>query len=295
MRSSLLQLHLSVLLLAGSAVMPRYMNDYSASELIQGRSIVAIVALALLAFVLRQSFRINRRDGLWLLLLGVLMAVHWGSYYYALQKSESVAMVTAAFYTFPVMTVFLEPLISWKRLQWQDCVVGGAVLSGVVIMTPAFSLNSDETIYMLLGLFTAFFFALRNVLQRKHMQHMPGVSSMFYQLFVIVACFLVFEWLFGAYHDSAFSPLSLEDALPYWWLWLLLGVCFTAAPHALYLQSLRKLSAKTAGIVACLQPLYAGVLAYCLFTQIPTIEVMVGGVIIVTAAGFESWRATRNA
>lgn len=275
--------------------MPRYMNQYSASELIQGRSIIAIVALLLLALVLRQALRLSKRDGLWLLLLGVLMAIHWGSYYEALQTAN-IAMVTAAFYTFPVMTVLLEPLLNWQRLRWQDGIVGVVVLSGILVMTPSLSLENTQTQGMLLGVFTAFFFALRNVLQRKYMQHLPGITSMFYQLFVILACLLVFEWGYSSYDAaSAFQPLTLEAALPNWWLWLLLGVCFTAGPHALYLQSLRKLSAKTAGIIACLQPLYAGVLAYVLFTQVPDIRVVIGGSMIVLAAGYESWRATRSA
>lgn len=311
---SLIQLHLSVLMLAGSAVMPRFMNNYSPSELIQGRSIIALIVLAALGLVLRQSFRANRRDGLWLLLLGVLMAVHWGTYYQALQIAN-IAMVTAVFYTFPVMTVLLEPLINWKRLHWQDCMAGLIVLVGVIIMMPeinfsamperdswlssfwAYCAENVEVQGVLLGLFTAFFFAVRNVLQRKHLQHMPGISSMFYQLIVITICFLSVAWLFNELYADKMgieaAILTPADAVPDWHLWLLLGVLFTAGPHALYLQSLRVLSAKTAGIIACLQPLYAGVLAYLIFNQIPDWRVVIGGILIVFAAAFESWRTSK--
>jgi drug/metabolite transporter (DMT)-like permease len=50
------------------------------------------------------------RDWLLMLLCGLLMCVHWVTYFHAMQVS-TVAIGMIALYTYPVMSVLLEPLI----------------------------------------------------------------------------------------------------------------------------------------------------------------------------------------
>ena len=75
---------------------------------------------------------------------------------------------------------------------------------------------------------------------------------------------------------------------------LLAGIVFTALPHALFASSLRHLSATTAGLISCLQPLYATLLAFMLLAEKPSIVTLIGGLLVVSTAFFETWSVTRN-
>lgn len=79
-----------------------------------------------------------------------------------------------------------------------------------------------------------------------------------------------------------------------WLLLLLVGVVFTATPHALFASSLRSLSATTAGLISCLQPLYGSILAIILLHERPDILTIIGGLLVVSAAIFETWSVSRG-
>lgn len=79
------------------------------------------------------------------------------------------------------------------------------------------------------------------------------------------------------------------------WLLLFLGLIFTAVSHTLFGYALRYLKAKTVGLVACLQPVYAVIYGIVLLHSIPDIATCIGGAIIVTAAIYESVREHNKA
>ena len=79
-----------------------------------------------------------------------------------------------------------------------------------------------------------------------------------------------------------------------WSLILLVGVVFTAMPHALFASSLRHLSATTAGLISCLQPLYGSVLAFLLLSERVNMLTILGGVLVVSAALFETWSVSKG-
>ena len=79
-----------------------------------------------------------------------------------------------------------------------------------------------------------------------------------------------------------------------WALILLVGVVFTAMPHALFASSLRHLSATTAGLISCLQPLYGSVLAFLLLNERVNMLTIIGGLLVISAALFETWSVSRG-
>mgnify|MGYP000663409011 CR=1 FL=1 len=79
-----------------------------------------------------------------------------------------------------------------------------------------------------------------------------------------------------------------------WWLILLVGIVFTALPHSLFASSLRHLSATTAGLISCLQPLYGSILAFAILMERPGIMVLIGGALVISAAFFETWSVSKK-
>ena len=73
-----------------------------------------------------------------------------------------------------------------------------------------------------------------------------------------------------------------------WWLLVLLGIVFTAVPHTLFAHGLIHLKAKTASLIACVQVVYATLFAAVLLGEWPSVNVLIGGLIVISAAMYES-------
>ncbi|WP_408011874.1 DMT family transporter [Saccharobesus litoralis] len=273
---ALLQTHLAVLLLAGTALFSKLI-PMNATAISAGRAVIACLLLVLVVKLKGNKLRLlNHRDYAVGFLLGVLMASHWVTYFYAMQYS-TVAVGMIALYTFPVLTVFLEPLLDKRMPALKDIVLAVFVFTGVLLMVPEFSLESQYTLGILLGVLSAVFFTLRNILNKYAFTHYSATKNMSIQALVIAI--LLMPWGYDAFHQISISTLLL---------FLLLGTAFTALPHVLIVSGLRTLQAKSMSLIACLSPVYGAILALLILHEMPNVQTVVGGLIVLSAAIMET-------
>ncbi len=212
---------------------------------------------------------------------GVLMAAHWITYFYAL-KLSNVAIGILTLYTFPIIIALLEPLFFKIKFNPLYILLGFMVLFGLFILTPEFDLESSQLKGVLFGVFSAFCYAIRILIMKKHVANYNGTMLMFYQTVIITI--LLLPVLF-------FMDLSgLESQLPYL---LLLALITTAIGHSLMLHSLNYFSAATASIISSLQPIFGIGLAYLFLEEIPTMHTFWGGSLILATVLIESLRSKR--
>jgi drug/metabolite transporter (DMT)-like permease len=275
-KKSLISLHLTVILLGGTALFSKLV-PLSAADITLVRSVFACIALFAFLKLARNKITLNsKKDYTVAVGLGVLMALHWVTYFAAMQYAGvSVGMI--ALFTFPVITVLIEPFFERVRLVWQDIVSTLTVIFGVYLIVPETSLENDVTLGVLIGIASAVLYSFRNLIHRKHFKHYSGAQAMAWQTLVITLILLPF--------GSESIANASTDA---WLLLLLLGTVFTALPHALIAASLRHLRAKTFSLIACMQPLYGVFLAILLLDETPTISALVGGVLITSASVYET-------
>ncbi|MBR9727677.1 DMT family transporter [Shewanella intestini] len=275
-QNGLLELHLAVLLFGGTALFSKLI-PLNAADITLFRCVVAAMALAILVKVSTQTLSLTKpKDYKVALVLGTLVCAHWVTYFAAMQLS-TVAIGMIAFYTYPVMTVLIEPLLNKQRIQAIDVMSAIAVLIGVILLIPEANLNNDITLGIIVGICSAALFTARNLIHKKHFSQYGGAKAMFYQ--TVVAVFILLPW-----QQTDLSALSQNT----WLMLVILGVFFTAAPHALFASALRKLSAKTVSLVSCLQPCYGAILALLLLNEGLSSSTMIGGLIIVATAMFET-------
>ncbi|MCU7553280.1 DMT family transporter [Alteromonas sp. ASW11-19] len=275
-KRSLISLHLTVVLLGGTALFSRII-PLNATDITLGRSVFALLALLLFLGVSRTSLRLNSaRDYKIAVTLGVLMAAHWVTYFAAMQYAGvSVGMI--ALFTFPVITVLIEPFFERIRLVWQDFLSAIAVLVGIYFIVPEVSLANDVTLGVIIGIISAILYAFRNLLHRQHFSHYSGAKAMAWQILVVCICVL------------PLASEALVSAPPSaWWLLLLLGSIFTALPHALIAACLTHLRAKTFSLIACMQPFYGVVLAVLLLGEQPGWRTLLGGILVTSASIYET-------
>jgi drug/metabolite transporter (DMT)-like permease len=281
-KRSLISLHFTVILLGVTALFSKII-PLSALDITFGRAFFACLVLALLVKLSGGKLRLNcGRDYLIAFGLGLLMAAHWVTYFAAMQYS-SVSVGMIALFTFPVITVLLEPFFERATLAWQDLLSTLIVLAGIYLITPIADLNNDVFLGVLTGVFSALLYSLRNLFHRRLFSHYGGAHSMMYQCLIIIIVLVPFV-------SNEFYQASDQT----YFLLILLGIFFTALPHAMIAASLKYLRAKTFSLVACMQPFYGVLFAVLLLSEKPTWQTLLGGVLIISAAVYETINTGRS-
>ena len=269
-------------MLLGATALFSKVIPLNATDITFWRSVIAFISLGCIVRLIEGDLRLKRRKDYFIAIgLGILMAAHWVTYFAAMQYSSiSVGMI--ALFSFPVITVLLEPFFEGIRLVWQDVVSALVVFLGIFLMVPETSLENEVTLGILVGLLSALLYAFRNLIHRKHFSHYSGSRAMAYQTFVIFLCLCFFV------SEEAFTA----DIPTYAWL-LVLGTALTALPHALIAQSLKHLRVKTFSLVACMQPFWGVLLAILILGESPTWQTFVGGIMVISAAIYETVNAQK--
>lgn len=275
-KKSLVSLHFTIMLLGGTALFSRVV-PLSASDITLMRSIFACVALFAFLKIAKNKITLNSKKDYGVAVgLGLLMALHWVTYFAAMQYAGvSVGMI--ALFTFPVITVLIEPFFERVHLVWQDIVSTLTVILGVYLIVPENTLDNDITLGVLIGITSAILYSFRNLLHRKHFKHYSGAQAMAWQTLIIAVVML-----------PVGSGNILNASTNAWLMLLLLGTVFTALPHALIAASLRHLRAKTFSLIACMQPLYGVFLAIVLLNEKPGWTTLLGGILITSASVYET-------
>ncbi len=279
----LLAVHSAVLIFGLTALFSKLIS-LTALEITLLRSIFAVFIILAIFLWQKKSIKLSQtKDYGIVILLGVLLALHWVTYFHAMQVS-SIAVGVIALYTFPVITVFLEPLFHGENPHIKDIISALTVLFGIYLLVPEFSLNNQTTQGILWGVLSALFFALRNIIQGHYFKGYTARHSLFYQTLVTFIVLLPFSF-----------EVIPDVTTIQWGQLLILGVFFTAVPHTLFAFSLLNLKAKTVSLVACVQVVYATVFAALLLSEWPQLSTVVGGLIVLSAAMYESYTAGRKA
>jgi drug/metabolite transporter (DMT)-like permease len=281
-KRSMIELHVAVIIMSATGLFAKWLT-LPAWDIIALRCLIA--ALTLLAFIRFTGTRLalaRRRDLAWIALLGLLIAMHWIAFFTSIQMS-GVAIGLISVFTFPVMTILIEPFFFDEPLDRRDLVVALVVFIGVYLAIPGGLTGGQVTIGAAWGIFSALCYALRNALYRKYLSRYPSSTMMFYQ--VVVAAVLLLPFV---------SP-GIDLGTDHRWLYLIvLGVIFTALPHTLFVDSLRTIRASTAGLITSLEPVYGIIFAAVLLAEIPGVQTIIGAMIVVAAATYTSLRVGRH-
>ena len=278
---NLIYLLLATLFISTSGVLGKYIS-LPPEAIILFRASIAAVFIYIYCIIKKISLKVNyKKDYFSFAINGFFLTSHWVTYFYAL-KLSNVALGMLSLYTFPAMAALLEPFFSKQKLNKIHVLMGFLVLIGVYILIPNFSLENDEAKGILFGIFSALCYALRNLTTKKHVTNYNGSSIMFYQLIVVTV--LLLPVLF-------FSDVSnLESQLP---LLLLVALLTTAIGHTMMIHSLKHFSVSTASIISSVQPVFGIIIAYLFVNEIPSINTIVGGSLILLTVIVESFRSKK--
>jgi drug/metabolite transporter (DMT)-like permease len=269
-RTGLLQIHVAAILAGFTGLFGKLLT-VGPAVIVAGRTIIGCLALALAAVVLGSSLRLQKKDVAFVTGSGVLLALHWFSFFQSIQVS-TVAIGVLSFATFPLFVTFLEPLVFRERLHRSDIVTAIVVVAGLVLVTPSLDLGNRTTQGVLWGVLSGFTIAGLTLINRSFMRDHSAMAIAFYQQAGAALCVLPFALVSG-------TSISQRSLL----LLLLLGVVFTALLQVLAVASLRHIRAQTASVIIALEPVYGVLFAIFILGEIPTARTILGGFLICGA------------
>lgn len=252
-----LHLHLIVFIWGFTAILGALIS-IDAIPLVWYRMFLASVFIAVYFVLRKKSFRIDRKSLLKFTFSGIVIALHWITFFHAIKVSNvSVALVmmsTGAFFT-----SLIEPIFFKRRIRLIEIVLGAIVVGGLSII---FTFESQYTWGIIYALISAFLSAIFSVLNGLFIKKNEAGIISFYQLF-IGAIFITIYLLFTRGISLEFFTLSGTD-----WLYLLIlsSIC-TAYAFIASVKVMRSLTPYTVMLTINLEPIYAIILALIIFGE----------------------------
>ncbi len=269
--AALVALHVAVLLFGFAGLFGKWL-DSSPVAIVLGRTVVAAAALGLLRL---RSGHVRPPFELRLVTNGAVLALHWVSFFAAIQVS-SVAIGLLGYATFPLFVLVLEWLLLRRRWTARKLATALLVGAGLILVVPEYSLANRTVQGLAWGLVSGFAFALLAVLNRRLVANRRASDVAFWQNLFAALCLVPFAWA----SPWALGPLGGREIA----LLLILGLACTALAHTLFIASLRVATAHGASVIAALEPVYGIVLAAALLGEVPGMRIIMGGALIVGAA-----------
>jgi len=227
------------------------------------------------------SFKIAKKHRLPIFFSGILLGAHWVTYFYSLQLS-SVAIGMLSLFTYPIITAFLEPILLKTQFQKIHFLLGLLVLMGIFLLNPTFDLKNGQTLAVVVGVFSAVLYALRNILLKNRVGEYNGSTLMCFQMGVIGLSLLPFF--------LSVEIFRVPGQLP--WIFTL-ALLTTAIGHTLFLNCFKYFSITTISILSSIQPIYGIILGTIFLKEFPSLTTVFGGVLILSAVAIESFRTRK--
>ena len=188
--------------------------------------------------------------------IGVIVALHWLTFYGAIKLSNAsiclVALATTSFFT-----SLLEPLIMQQRVKYYEIGLGIFIVPGIFLVV-----NGAEIAVVTglsLGLLSAFLASLFSTLNKKLIGKSDSLRITFLELGS--ACLFLSMVIPFYYRYSGEQLDIIPTAVDFGYLLVLSLLCTTLA-YVLALRSLRHLPAFASNLTINLEPVYGIVLAW---------------------------------
>jgi drug/metabolite transporter (DMT)-like permease len=197
---------------------------------------VTTAGMALIVAAARRWVTPTPREWRALALIGVLFAAHWALYFISI-KMSSAAIVVIGQSTFGVHLVVLGWLIGHHEVEAADLAAVALAVAGSLLVAPRWSLADADTVGLLLGIASSFFYAFLPILHQRlsHLSSAMRVLGQFsFGLLLFLPSWPASEWRFSA-----------GD-----WFWLMvLAVVCTLVQHTLWTRLTTRLPTLTTSVL----------------------------------------------
>ncbi|MDX1906653.1 MAG: EamA family transporter [Bacteroidia bacterium] len=252
-------MHTAVILYGFTAILGKLIS-ISGTTLVWYRLLIAMISFCFFPGILGQIRAIPVAVRWRLAGIGLLMALHWATFYEAI-KYSNVSITLSCLASTSFFTSLIEPIFFGRRIQWYEVLLGLMVVLGFGFIF-GFTGGKYST-GIIIAMISALTIAIAGVLNKVYVSEYPvGAISMIEFAGGWVLLSIIFPVYVWAFPDKGFVP-TLSDTL---YLLILALVCTTLA-YTLTMTALKVVSAYTAALAINLEPVYGILMAYGIFHE----------------------------
>jgi len=250
-----LQLHFIVLIWGFTAILGALIH-LDAIPLVWLRVLIASITIYIFTRIKKINLKIDKLTFVKFFIGGVLIALHWASFFYAIKVSTiSITLVTMS--SSAIFVALLEPVVSNKKFRFYELVLASVVIIGFVVIFKVEFIYAKGIFYALISsLLLAIFSIFNSNLIERH----KAIHIAFYELslaFVFLSVLLLIT------NSVSLSDLKLTN-VEILYLFVLSTVA-TAYPFVIATDLLKKMGSFTLVLTNNLEPIYGIILALIIF------------------------------
>ncbi|MDG1840843.1 MAG: DMT family transporter [Crocinitomicaceae bacterium] len=245
---------------------------------------IAFVFLGFYMFLTRKSLKVKScKLSFKLILVGVFVALHWITFFKAIQLSTaSLGILCLATTTLHV--TWLEPIIMKRAFSWLEFFLGLVVILGIYFVSSDFNPTQYEALFY--GLISAFFAALFAVFNAQMAEETSTTTITFYEMltsFIFISMIFLIK---GELNMSLFE-MRVSD-----FLWLLfLGIACTSFAFLVTIEIVKILGTFSVSLSINLEPVYTMILAALILSEHQGLNFRfyIGSFVIVIVVFVNAW------
>lgn len=269
-----LKLHIAIFLFGFTAILGKLITLQQIG-LVWNRLWISFVGLMLLPGVIKGLRSLSKKDILRFSGIGVLVSLHWVTFYGSIKLGDSASVTLACLATSPLFTSIIEPILNKRQILKTEVLLGLVTIVGVYFVMGVGSFYYPAIITAIISALLASTFSSLN---KKFIGQKNTLSVSFLEFFSGWS-FLCLLLPFYFYWDSSFSimPQSADLIKPWhfswlgissdWYYLLVLGLLCTCLAFVFNLQALKHVSAFTSNLSINLEPVYGIILAALIFHE----------------------------
>ncbi|MGB4844657.1 MAG: DMT family transporter [Ferruginibacter sp.] len=283
MKKALIQLHVAVFLAGFTAILGKLIT-LNEGLLVWFRLLITVVTLAGILYYKKQLIRIPFKDALKIFGVGIIVALHWVTFYGSV-KYANVSVALVCFSATGFFTAFFEPLILKRKISAIEIALGLLAISGIYII---FDFHPQYKMGIIFGILSAVGSSLFPIYNKKLLlTYTPKILTLYELGGGLIALTVIVPFYVMLFPATYYVPTTTD------WLWLLvLAWLCTVLSFDLQLNALKKISAFTANLTYNLEPVYGIILAFIFFKENENLnnQFYIGVLLILLAVVLQMFR-----
>ncbi len=250
-------LHFIVFIFGFTAILGKLITLPS-EVLVWYRVLIGTIGILAILVFSRISLTISKHQLFSYLSVGVLIAIHWVTFFESVKQSN-VSVVLAAISSATLFTSLLEPLFFKRKFRLYEIVFGVFIMIGLYLI---FNFETHYQLGLILGITSAFFASSFTVLNGILVKTNDAKIISIYELtgaFIVLSIYLFLN-----------SSIRLESfSLTYsnFFYLLVLGLVCTTFAFVASVEVMKELSPFTVSLTINLEPVYGIIIAVILFGE----------------------------
>ncbi len=252
-----LLLHIIVFIWGFSPILGKFIET-DAWQLVWFRILLTLGILGIYFAFVKQPLRITKKHFWQLSGIGVIIAVHWLTFYGGL-KVSNVSVVMVAFSTGTLFSAIIEPIFYKRKIRTYEIVIGFIIIAAIAFI---FSVEFKYWLGITLGIIAAFTSSLFGVLNGLMVKQVESRLITFYEL---LAAFIAIS-IYNAFTQK-FEPAFFQlNAVSWLGLFLLAAVC-TVFPFIASVNLSKYISPYTIVLTVNLETVYGIIWAILFYNE----------------------------